>query len=237
MTSLWFLCEGFVTYFADHLARNRPPLRETRWKARSRKGTTVFGHVAGDNTQPHPPSLCLCRARCACGALEGTQVDSLPQRLLPRQVRRLLHASERGLISLLRYKQLLQETRLKALSRLSSSATLHQCSLANQDFQPGFSTRALRTEWSSWKSSSPSLAENRHSLSALRGQQRAEFSCNCNDGITRAVGVVIVGERASVCRRGEDCVSALRGTGARMLETHLLPRTDFCLFSLCGFLR
>ena len=33
-------------------------------------------------------------------------------------------------------------------------------------------------------------------------------------------------KRASVCGYGEDCASALRGSGARMLETHLLRRAD-----------
>ena len=223
LTSLWFLCEGFVTYFADHLARNRPPLRETRWKARSRKGTTVFGHTLQETT--HSPILlhCVCAALDALGALEGTQVDSLPQRLLPRQGY-FMPVSAAG--------SPYSDTSSRPVETVffGNTSPVLTC-------KPGFSTRALRTEWSSWKSSSPSLAENRHSLSVLCGQQRAEFSCNCNDGITRAVGVVIVGERASVCRRGEDCVSALRGTGARMLETHLLPRTDFCPFSSCGLLR
>ena len=33
-------------------------------------------------------------------------------------------------------------------------------------------------------------------------------------------------KRASVCGYGEDCASALRGSGARMLETHLSRTTD-----------
>ena len=84
---------------------------------------TVHSRIDGDGVS-------ACWRGCACGALEGTQADrSVPQRLLPCQVRRLLHTNESGekvpartavrSISLLRNKQLLQETRLKALSRLS----------------------------------------------------------------------------------------------------------------------
>ena len=84
---------------------------------------TVHSRTDGDGVS-------ACWRGCACGALEGTQVDSsIPQRLRPCQVRRLLHTSESGekvptrtplrSISLVRNKQPLQETRLKALSRLS----------------------------------------------------------------------------------------------------------------------
>ena len=40
-------------------------------------------------------------------------------------------------------------------------------------------------------------------------------------------------KRASVCGYGEDCASGLRGSGARMLETHLSRSTDICP-EFCG---
>ena len=74
-----------------------------------------------------------------------TQVDnSIPQRLLPCQVRRLLHTSESAekvlartplrSISLLKNKQLLQETSLKALSRVGNTPTLQNSVLYKKEF-------------------------------------------------------------------------------------------------------
>ena len=43
------------------------------------------------------------------------------------------------------------------------------------------------------------------------------FAPSPNDGITRATDTRLVAKRASVCGYGEDCASALNGSGGRVL--------------------
>ena len=54
-----------------------------------------LGPVMTVHSRNDEDGACACWCGCACGALEGTQVDtSIPQRLHPCQVRRLLRTSD-----------------------------------------------------------------------------------------------------------------------------------------------
>ena len=50
------------------------------------------------------------------------------------------------------------------------------------------------------------------------------------NSITRAIDVMIVGKHPSVCGHGDDCASALRGSGSRMLFAECDP---FCALQAC----